>query len=197
MTTGDELGELAASFNEMVEGLAERERIREAFGTYLDKEVAEYILSERFNEEGVEVEVTVLFCDVRDFTAFAAARDAGGGRRGAQPAVRGDRADHRRATAATSTSSRATACSPSSARPEPFADHADRAVRAACEIGRRGQRRGARPASCGSGSASTPAGWSPGAIGGAGRLNFSVIGGAVNVASRVEALRPARPATTS
>ncbi len=37
VTTGDELGELAASFNQMVEGLAERERIREAFGTYLDK----------------------------------------------------------------------------------------------------------------------------------------------------------------
>ena len=37
VTTGDELGELAASFNQMVEGLAERERLREAFGTYLDK----------------------------------------------------------------------------------------------------------------------------------------------------------------
>ena len=71
VTTGDELGELAASFNEMVAGLAERERLREAFGTYLDKEVAEYILSEGFTEEGVEVEVTVMFCDVRDFTAFA------------------------------------------------------------------------------------------------------------------------------
>ena len=77
MTTGDELGELAASFNQMVEGLAERERIREAFGTYLDKEVAEYILSEGFSEEGVEVEVTVMFCDVRDFTEFASRRDAG------------------------------------------------------------------------------------------------------------------------
>ena len=72
VTTGDELGDLAASFNQMVEGLAERERIREAFGTYLDEEIAEYILTEGFDEEGVEVEVSVLFCDVRDFTAFAA-----------------------------------------------------------------------------------------------------------------------------
>ena len=95
VTTGDELGELAASFNQMVEGLAERERLREAFGTYLDKEVAEYILSEGFSEEGVEVEVSVLFCDVRDFTAFAERRDPAAGRRGAQPAVRGDRPDHR------------------------------------------------------------------------------------------------------
>ncbi len=74
VTTGDEIGELAADFNEMVEGLAERERLREAFGTYLDKEVAEYILSDQFDEEGVEIEVSILFCDVRDFTAFAAAR---------------------------------------------------------------------------------------------------------------------------
>ncbi len=71
VTTGDELGELAASFNQMVDGLAERERLREAFGTYLDREVAEYILSEGFSEEGVEIEVTVLFCDVRGFTEFA------------------------------------------------------------------------------------------------------------------------------
>ena len=36
VTTADELGDLAASFNQMVDGLRERERIREAFGTYLD-----------------------------------------------------------------------------------------------------------------------------------------------------------------
>src|SRR5439155_1758648 len=76
VTTGDELGELAVSFNQMVEGLAERERLREAFGTYLDKSVAEYILSEGFTEEGEEVEVSILFCDVRDFTSFAAQADA-------------------------------------------------------------------------------------------------------------------------
>ena len=48
--------------------------------------------------------------------------------------------------------------------------------------------RAAGPASCGSASASTRAASSPAPIGGAGRLNFSVIGGAVNIASRVEAL---------
>ena len=72
VTTGDELGELAASFNQMVEGLAERERLRDVFGTYLDQSVAEYILSEEFAEEGQELEVSVLVCDVRDFTSFAA-----------------------------------------------------------------------------------------------------------------------------
>src|SRR6266516_1787276 len=33
VTTGDELGELAATFNQVVTGLREREQIREAFGT--------------------------------------------------------------------------------------------------------------------------------------------------------------------
>ncbi len=76
VTTGDETGELAASFNAMVQGLAERERIRDAFGTYLDREVAEYILSDEFDEEGRELEVSVLFTDVRDFTGFAAGAEA-------------------------------------------------------------------------------------------------------------------------
>ena len=76
VTTGDETGDLAASFNAMVQGLAERERIRDAFGTYLDREVAEYILSDEFDEEGRELEVSVLFTDVRDFTGFAAGAEA-------------------------------------------------------------------------------------------------------------------------
>src|SRR5690606_5274169 len=76
VTTGDEVGELAASFNQLVEGLAERERMRDALGTYLDRAVADYILSESYDEQGIEVEVSVLFCDVRDFTGFAARADA-------------------------------------------------------------------------------------------------------------------------
>ena len=133
VTTGDELGELAASFNEMVAGLAERERLREAFGTYLDKEVAEYILSEGFTEEGVEVEVTVMFCDVRDFTAFA---------NEATPqqvvaalnrlfevivpiiAEHGGHVDKFEGDGLLAVFG----------APEPFPDHADRAVRAACAI---------------------------------------------------------------
>ena len=185
VTTGDEFGELAASFNQMVEGLAERERLREAFGTYLDREVAEYILSEGFTEEGVEVEVTVLFCDVRGFTEFASEATPQRGRRRAQSSSSRPSCRSSPATAATSTSSRATACSPCSARPEPFPDHADRAVRAACEIAeavnheaRAGELR------VGVGVNSGPV--IAGAIGGGGRLNFSVIGGVVNVASRVE-----------
>ena len=70
--------------------------------------------------------------------------------------------------------------------PEPFPDHADRAVRAACAIGAAVNERGE------AGELRVGVGVNTGrviagAIGGAGRLNFSVIGGAVNVAARVEA----------
>src|SRR5436190_2650416 len=76
VTTSDDVGELTDGFNRMAAGLAERERLREAFGTYLDREVAEYILNEGVNLAGIEVDVSVLFCDVRDFTAFASRADS-------------------------------------------------------------------------------------------------------------------------
>jgi adenylate cyclase len=69
--TTDETGDLARSFNEMAAGLEERERIREAFGTYVDREVAEHILREGTSLAGEEVEVTMMFIDIRDFTGFA------------------------------------------------------------------------------------------------------------------------------
>jgi len=185
VTTGDELGDLAANFNQMVEGLAERERIREAFGTYLDQEIAEYILSEGFSEEGVEVEVTVLFCDVRDFTSFAE-------RATPQEVVRalnrlfevivpiiarhGGHIDKFEGDGLLALFG----------APEPFPDHADRAVRAACEIGETVNdeaEAGELRVGVGVNTGTVIAG----AIGGAGRLNFSVIGGAVNVAARAEA----------
>ena len=76
VTTSDEFGELSSAFNQMVDGLAERERLREAFGTYLDEEVAAHLINEDFEPHGQEVEVSLVFCDVRDFTTAAAEADA-------------------------------------------------------------------------------------------------------------------------
>lgn len=67
----DETGKLAQSFNMMVEGLDERERLREAFGAYVDPGLAERVLREGSDLEGEEVEVSVLFLDIRNFTSFA------------------------------------------------------------------------------------------------------------------------------
>ena len=69
--------------------------------------------------------------------------------------------------------------------PEPFADHADRAVRAACEMASVVNSDDEPACRIGVGVNTGPV--VAGSIGGAGRLNFSVIGDAVNVASRVEA----------
>jgi adenylate cyclase len=184
VTTGDELGELAASFNQMVEGLADRERLREAFGTYLDHEVAEYILSEGFSEEGVEVEVTVLFCDVRGYTEFASQatpQEVVAALNRLFETIVPIIADH----GGHIDKFEGDGLLAVFGAPEPFADHADRAVRAACEIatavnheGRGGELR----IGVGVNSGRVIAG----AIGGGGRLNFSVIGDVVNVASRVQ-----------
>ncbi len=67
----DETGKLAQSFNTMVEGLDERERLREAFGAFVDPGLAERVLREGTDLAGEEIPVTVLFLDIRNFTAFA------------------------------------------------------------------------------------------------------------------------------
>jgi class 3 adenylate cyclase len=73
----DDPGALAASFNRMQTGLAERQRLQAAFGTYVDPTLAARLL-----EQGDDVFtgerrlVTVMFVDVRDFTPFAEANTA-------------------------------------------------------------------------------------------------------------------------
>src|SRR4051794_10136667 len=71
VSSGDEIGQLARSFNEMLTGLEERERLRTAFGSYVSPDVAERVMAEGELLEGEDVEVTVMFVDIRDFTAFA------------------------------------------------------------------------------------------------------------------------------
>jgi len=71
VVTTDEAGRLAQSFNTMVEGLDEGERLRRAFGAYVDPGLAERVLAEGADLAGEELEVSVLFLDVREFTAFA------------------------------------------------------------------------------------------------------------------------------
>jgi adenylate cyclase len=73
----DDLGALAASFNRMQAGLAERQRLQAAFGTYVDPALAARLLEQGDDVfSGERREVTVMFVDVRDFTPFAEANTA-------------------------------------------------------------------------------------------------------------------------
>ncbi|MDT5138771.1 MAG: adenylate cyclase [Mycobacterium sp.] len=73
----DDLGTLAASFNRMQAGLAERQRLQAAFGTYVDPSLAVRLLEQGDDVfSGERREVTVMFVDVRDFTPFAEANTA-------------------------------------------------------------------------------------------------------------------------
>ena len=181
--TSDELGELAHDFNRMARGLQEREEMRTAFGTYVDKVVVDLILSGQFPREGVQVDVSILFCDVRGFTSYAetaAPTEVVGTLNRIFEIIvpiidrLGGHVDKFIGDGVLAVFG----------APEPFVDHADRAVRAACEI-----TSGVRAADLG---LTVAAGVNSGlvvagSVGGAGRLNFSVIGDAVNVAARVEA----------
>ena len=76
VTSNDEVGEVTAQFNTMIEGLRERERIRETFGRYVDESVAATILHRQGESgsgdmSGEMGEATILFTDIAGFTTIA------------------------------------------------------------------------------------------------------------------------------
>ncbi len=70
----DEFGVISEGVNKMIVGLRERRRIRELFGVYLSPEVSQAILEGKVALEGEAREVSILFCDIRDFTRFCTSR---------------------------------------------------------------------------------------------------------------------------
>jgi class 3 adenylate cyclase len=181
--SSDEIGELSHDFNRMAAGLAEREELREAFGTYVDRSAVELILSGMFPPEGIEVDVSILFTDVQGFTSYAETASA----REVIAALNeqfelmvpiierhGGHVDKFIGDGMMAVFG----------APEFFPDHADRAVDAAVEIAQSlYDHDHLLPVGLGVNSGVVVAG----SVGGAGRLNFSVIGDVVNTAARVEA----------
>lgn len=69
----DEIGELTKSFNEMIAGLKQRDLIQHTFGRYVDKNVAEELMSrpEALRMGGEKKTVTIMMTDLRNFTAIS------------------------------------------------------------------------------------------------------------------------------
>ncbi|MDH3684969.1 MAG: HAMP domain-containing protein [Myxococcales bacterium] len=71
-TSRDEVGELTRAFNKMGESLQQKERIQSAFGRYVSNYVLDQLLESSDDElHGTEREVTILFCDIRQFTRLS------------------------------------------------------------------------------------------------------------------------------
>jgi len=184
VVTTDETGRLAQSFNTMIDGLDERERLRRAFGAYVDPGLAERVLAEGADLAGEELEVSVLFLDVRNFTAFAEAarprevvallnelwelavpvllRHGGHANKFIGDGLLGV-----------------------FGAPESLRDHGERAVAAALEIAALVGLEFDGRVSVGIGVNSGPV--IAGTVGGGGRVEYAVIGDTVNTAARVEA----------
>lgn len=186
VTSTDELGGLARAFNEMQRGLREREALRAAFGSYVDPALAERVLSQgRSNFDGEKVDVTLLFLDVRDFTGFAERTDA------EHIVARLNELFELVIPIITERGGHANKFLGDGllavfGAPAPLPDHADRAIDAARVI----QTRIAADATDGLtvGMGINSGNVIAGTIGGGGKLEFTILGDAVNVASRVEKL---------
>jgi adenylate cyclase len=71
----DELGFLARAFNVMVGGLQEKERIKDTFGRFVSHDVAEAVLNDRVPLAGERLEASILFQDIRGFSALTESLD--------------------------------------------------------------------------------------------------------------------------
>lgn len=71
---GTELGELQRGFNAMVEGLRQRERIRDLFGRHVGRDVAAAAEKQQIELGGEERHVAVLFVDIIGSTGLVAGR---------------------------------------------------------------------------------------------------------------------------
>jgi class 3 adenylate cyclase len=186
VSSGDEFGELATRFNEMVSGLQQRQMLHDAFGSYVDPALAQRVIESGSSMfDGEDLVVTVLFLDVRDFTAYSETVEP-------SDAVlllnrlfdiviptlhrHGGHANHYLGDGLLAVFG----------SPNPLPQHADAAVAAAVDIQHRVWAEFGRSLRLGIGinTGSVIAG----TVGGGGRLEFTVIGDPVNVASRVEQL---------
>jgi len=70
VVSNDEIGILGDAGNDMVKGLADRERIRDVFGKYVTPEIRDRILNGQIPVDGEKTVATLLFSDLRNYTAY-------------------------------------------------------------------------------------------------------------------------------
>ena len=182
--SADEIGELSSGFNLLMAGMEQRNRLEDALGTYVDPTVAAAVVeADEQRLDGSEVDLTVMFIDIRGFTSFA--ERAAPGDVVARlneffdiviPAIS---AHHGQANKFLGDGLMALF-----GAPEPIQGHADHAVDAALEIVTKVRTRFAGQIRLGVGINSGPA--VAGRVGGGGKFDFTVIGDTVNTAERVE-----------
>jgi PAS domain S-box-containing protein len=176
-------GEVTLIARDVTERKRSEQYLERTFGTYLDREIAEHILREGPALRARKVDVTTMFVDIRDFTAFAEQFDPGevvetlnclfelvvpiiAERHGHVDKFVGD------------------GLLAVFGVPANQPDHADLALDAAAAIARAAEEKFQGDLEIGIGIDSGTV--IAGNVGGGGRLDFTVIGDAVNTAARIE-----------
>ncbi|TGN19443.1 adenylate/guanylate cyclase domain-containing protein [Leptospira idonii] len=70
-TTRDEIGVLTSSFVSMSKGLEEREKLKDSFGRFVNKDIAEMAARGNLSIGGERKNCAVFFSDIRSFTAIS------------------------------------------------------------------------------------------------------------------------------
>jgi class 3 adenylate cyclase len=188
----DEVGMLTGAFNEMVEGLRQRDFIRNAFGRYVSPEVAKTLLEspDGLRLGGEKREITVLMSDLRGYTRFAEHGDPAG-----VMAVLNDYLGHMAdiviAHGGTINEFIGDAIFAVFGAPVEHADHAERAAATALAMQRANDELNRANAAHGRPSFEMGIGLNTGEavvgnIGSEQRTKYAVVGAAVNLAARVE-----------
>ncbi|MDP1752253.1 MAG: adenylate/guanylate cyclase domain-containing protein [Reyranella sp.] len=191
VTSDDEVGHAASGFNRMVEGLAERQYLRDTFGKYVSESVAAAILDgNEHTGRAVDTtaEATLMFTDIEGFTGLSE-RMTPTEVAGALNTYLGTVVPVIQRHGGVVNSFIGDGLFASFNLPLPLEDHAGAALRAALEIQRSLAAVGLVPGV----EVRTRIGLNTGpvigvTIGAADRLTYTLLGDAVNVAARVEQL---------
>ena len=76
LRTGDEIEDLANGFNTMVDGLVAADKLKTTMGKYMTASVMDHLMNGEVSLGGETLQVTILFSDIRGFTSISEKMDA-------------------------------------------------------------------------------------------------------------------------